>query len=117
MIRFFVPGNPVPKQSFFYTKNGGGFTDPRMKAWQNTVILYATRNVDEMITGDVHAHLSFFLPDHHRRDCDNLSKAVLDGLNGIAFEDDKNITRLVIEKQVNKEKPGVLVELYQANEW
>lgn len=111
MIRFFVPGVPVPKQSFRYTKNGGGFTDPRMRAWQNTVVLYATQNVDGMITGEVHAHLTFFLPDNRRKDADNLSKAVLDGLNGIAFKDDKVITWLLIEKQINKEHPGVLIEL------
>ncbi len=110
MIRFFVPGVPIPKQSFHYTRHGG-YTDPRTKAWQNKVILYANQNVEEMIQGEVQVWLTFLLPDKHKRDADNLSKCVLDGLNGIAFKDDRYVTKLVIEKVVNRDHPGVLVSV------
>lgn len=32
-------------------------------------------------------------------DLDNVAKAVLDGLNGIVYRDDKQVTRLVVEKR------------------
>ena len=32
-------------------------------------------------------------------DVDNVAKAILDGINGVAFVDDKQITRLVCEKR------------------
>ena len=37
-------------------------------------------------------------PDIHRPDVDNLSKAVLDALNGVAWDDDAQVTELVVGK-------------------
>ena len=31
-------------------------------------------------------------------DCDNLGKSVMDGLNGVAWDDDKQVCRLVVTK-------------------
>ena len=31
-------------------------------------------------------------------DCDNLCKTILDALNGIAYDDDKQVCRLYVEK-------------------
>lgn len=36
--------------------------------------------------------------DTHKPDLDNLAKAVLDALAGVAYDDDKQVTRLVVEK-------------------
>lgn len=41
-------------------------------------------------------------------DCDNIAKIILDSLNGIAFEDDKQVVTLVVEK-VYHEIPSVEV--------
>lgn len=43
-------------------------------------------------------------------DCDNLAKTILDALNGIAYGDDKQVCRLIVEK-VYGENPCVEVEL------
>ena len=43
-------------------------------------------------------------------DCDNLAKTILDALNGIAYDDDKQVCRLIVEK-VYGENPCVEVEL------
>ena len=43
-------------------------------------------------------------------DCDNLAKIILDSLNGIAYEDDKQVVRLYVEK-IYGEHPRVEVEL------
>ena len=37
-------------------------------------------------------------PDIYRPDADNLSKAVLDALNGVAWDDDAQVTELVVGK-------------------
>lgn len=39
-----------------------------------------------------------FTPYDKKPDCDNLAKAILDSLNGLAYKDDKQITYLSIEK-------------------
>lgn len=43
-------------------------------------------------------------------DCDNIAKIICDALNEIAYIDDKQIVRLVVEKGYG-EKPGVKIEL------
>lgn len=32
-------------------------------------------------------------------DCDNIAKAILDALNGVAYDDDKQVVRLHVEKE------------------
>lgn len=112
-IRFFVPGVPVPKQSFRYSGRGGGYTDPRVTAWQEQVGYAARQNIIEPITGNVSLTLKFYLRDNHRVDADNLSKAVCDALNGIAYKDDRQITDLRITKAIYRNNPGVWIELSQ----
>lgn len=47
---------------------------------------------------------------HHTKkpDCDNIGKAVLDALNGIAYQDDSQICKLSVEK-IYGEDPRVIV--------
>ena len=111
-MKFFVPGDPVPKQSFRYSRTGG-YTDPRVKAWQSTVGYYAELANVKPLTGSVKVSLSFLLKDRRRRDLDNLSKAILDSLNGIAYLDDKQVVDLHIVKSMSKE-PGVVIEIEEA---
>jgi len=46
-----------------------------------------------------------------RPDIDNYAKAVLDALNGIAYEDDSQVIDLIVEKRYARDEPGVLVVL------
>lgn len=46
-------------------------------------------------------------------DADNVAKAVCDALNGYAFEDDSQITRMMLEK-IYAEEPYVEVRIYPA---
>ena len=110
-INFFVPGKAIPKQSYRAVK-GGGYTDPKVKAWQETISWNARIAVqgEDWLTENLEVTLLFVLPDNRRKDLDNLSKAVLDGMNGIVYADDKQITRLILEKQVGGE-PGVYIEV------
>jgi len=42
-------------------------------------------------------------PRYPRPDIDNATKAVLDALNGVAWQDDSQVTRLVVEKTYGPE--------------
>ena len=48
-------------------------------------------------------------PDRRRRDLDNLAKAVLDGMNGVLYDDDSQIDNLIIRRGATT--PGGLVEV------
>lgn len=44
-------------------------------------------------------------------DCDNVAKAVLDALNGVAYADDACVTRLYVSKVWTENRDAVLVAL------
>jgi len=116
-LSFWVDGQPLPKQSFRVTGKGRGMTDIRIKAWQATVgtsCLEAChsgpfrweatpRNISLKVT------MGFFRSNKHRCDLDNLSKAVLDAMQGIAYEDDTDVVKLELSKSYSKKRPGVTV--------
>ena len=113
-VAFYVEGKPVPKQSYRHSKNGG-YTSPRVKAWQEHVAWIAQSEMrgEPTLTGDLAVSMTFSLHDRRRRDLDNLSKGVLDAMNGIVFDDDRQVVDLHLRKQYSKEHPGVFVKVKQ----
>lgn len=112
-IYFAVSGHPVPKQSYRAVKGGGGYTSPRVKAWQDHVSARARETMEgnAPLKGPVSVRLIFYL-DHRRRvDCDNLSKGVLDGMRRIVFGDDCQVVNLHIMKFMD-ELTGVTIHVY-----
>lgn len=105
-MNFRVNGIPVPKQSFRYARHGG-YTDPRVTAWEECVAAVARQACDKPLTGAVSVWLVFTMPNKRRVDCDNLSKNVLDSLRGIAYADDCQVLHLEIDKRVDAHNPGV----------
>ena len=51
------------------------------------------------------------IPGRRAGDVDNLAKAVLDALHGLAFEDDADITFLAVTKRWTTDEPGVAVAI------
>jgi Holliday junction resolvase RusA-like endonuclease len=111
-ITFIVDAEPVPKQSYRAVK-GGGYTDPRVKAWQELVSWRAKieMNGRDPITGPVSMRVVFCLSNRRRVDLDNLNKGVSDAMNGIVFKDDTQVVNLHLVKHVKK-NPGILVQVY-----
>jgi Holliday junction resolvase RusA-like endonuclease len=111
-ISFIVDGEPVPKQSFRAVR-GGGYTSPRVKAWQEQVAWNAriAMNGRSPITGPVAMRVVFVLGNKRRVDLDNLNKGVSDAMNGIVFEDDTQVVSLHLVKHV-KTNPGVFVHVF-----
>ena len=44
-------------------------------------------------------------------DCDNIAKAILDALNGIAYHDDSQVVTLAVEKWYVPDEPCVIVTI------
>lgn len=112
VISFIVDGEPVPKQSFRFVR-GGGYTDPRVSAWQQAVAVKAREAMQGRmpLTGPVAMRVVFVLSNHRRVDLDNLNKGVSDAMNGIVFSDDTQIISLHLVKHIKKH-PGILVQVY-----
>lgn len=108
-LTFVVVGTPRPKQSFKYGKNGHGYTPALTKTWASMVGWEAriAMGPKSPHPGPVLVDLLFVLPDTKKRDLDNLTKNVLDGMKGIVYEDDNQVMRLIVEKRFSKDKRAV----------
>ncbi len=134
-VRFFIPGQPVPKARPRVTRNGT-FTDRKTKGYEHfagVVAMNAMRGL-RMMHGPVEMQVQFRFPipkswpkwkreaaangeiKHIKRpDYDNLAKAVSDALNDVAYDDDAQVWRCVVEK-VYAVNPGAEVVLI-GGEW
>jgi Holliday junction resolvase RusA-like endonuclease len=112
-IRFVVPGRPVPKARARVPKNGHAFTPTRTRDYEKKVALCALAKrggKDHMIEGPV-ALVLFIREDRvevwvepdtageakiMKWDADNVLKACLDGLQGVLFKNDRQVTRIEV---------------------
>ena len=116
MLEFFVEGNPVPKQSFNMGKYGG-YPKKGVKEWEELIGWQAKLcHRGTPLQGNLQVDMQFYLGHKRRVDLDNLSKSVLDGMNGIVYEDDRQVVKLYLEKYYDKERPGVMVTVKELDE-
>ena len=111
-IHFVVPGNPVPWERA-RTHKGRYYTPARTRAYQQAVQLCAKNAKAKAHAGvKVRLCLTFFRKDHQPCDIDNLAKTVQDALQGIAYENDRQIAVLTAVRDYDAANPRaeVLVE-------
>ncbi len=118
MIQFTVEGNPLPKQSYRARSGGGGYTAPRIKAWQTRVAIYATLEMGgrDPMEGNMVIELRFFRGDKRRVDVDNLTKPVKDACNQIVFLDDSQVKEAHLYLDYDKKNPRVEVKVWEREE-
>ena len=95
----FVEGPPVPKGRPRVTRNGHAYTPARTVAWEETVA-WNTRNAMDgraPFQGPLQVELTFY-GGRANADLDNLCKAVLDAMNKVVYEDDKQIVTLIARR-------------------
>lgn len=115
---FVIQGNPVGKARPRFTKQGYAYTDEKTKAYEQLVrIMYrskyrgqpkATGNVNVEIRITISVPKSATKKEREvllsarpmkKPDLDNVAKIILDALNGVAYEDDKQVTSLTIYRE------------------
>lgn len=126
-VKFRIPGPVVAKQRPRLSKNGYVYTPTKTKVFEQICKLsycnmhyfdkeyiavkilfkfevpksYSKKNKEEALKGNIRPT---------KADIDNYIKSVLDGLNGVAWSDDRYIAVVMAEK-VFAEKSEVLVEI------
>jgi len=112
---FTIPGKPFAKQRPRATRQGRVYTPKETVSFERTVGQIAAQHFPEPITGPVRIRIwaTFETPrswskkktaEHinrphtQRPDLDNCMKAVLDGLNRIAFADDGQVAEIETRK-------------------
>jgi Holliday junction resolvase RusA-like endonuclease len=110
-VTFVVEGKPVPKARARVVTKGKrrfAFTPKKVKDWEAVVKKEAKKHFEMPFARPVMVSLTFYLHRPKTRrldfwvtttpDLDNLEKSVLDGLNEVAYTDDK----LVVMKSSSK---------------
>jgi len=120
-VHFYIKGKPIPKSRARVVTKGNrrfAFTPKKVTEWETVVKTEAKKHFEIPLNWPIVISLIFYMPRPKSRrldfwvsttpDIDNLEKAILDGLNGVAYTDD----RLVVAKSASKRyvtsgEPGV----------
>ncbi len=133
-----IPGKPVAqgRPRFYRRGNFVVATDPKASKVYKADIQYLAQkhkednNIDELLDGPLGLDIMAYFPcpksrwrktnprpeEHHakRPDADNIAKAIKDGLTGVFYHDDSQISELIIRKRIaaQGEAPRIVVSLY-----
>ena len=120
VAEFTVKGEPKSKaRPRFSTRNGKvvAYTPKSTKTAEEKYAaeyLKATRKKSNDGDSAFRVIVRFCSSTYHRRDIDNMIKALLDGLNGVAWVDDAQVTQVLAEKHyVAKGAARTQVEIYR----
>lgn len=116
-IKITVPGRPVPKGRPRFGVRGKKayvYTPTETKEYEKLVGWVAKSAGCRPVEGPVSVALSVYVKG--RLDADNIAKSILDGLNGIAYEDDDQVVELMIRKHkvTRKEEERVEIAIKEA---
>lgn len=120
-IRIVVPGQPVPKERPRATRNGHIYTPKKTKDYEQLVKqLYKIKYKNAIFEKDIPLLMEitayFGIPKSDSKekkekknngeilptikaDADNICKIIMDSMNGLAYEDDKQITDVKVKKR------------------
>lgn len=134
MVYFFVPGKVQGKaRPRFSSRSGTVYTPSKTKSYERQIAEAYKAHYGPCFDGPVMVVIEavFPIPKSWTRakkaevmagklapgkpDIDNILKVVLDGLNGIAYEDDKQVTIVQCKKSYMKpgfDDPGLCVQVF-----
>lgn len=116
-MKLTIPGRPVPavrmtQRSKYKSKQAQRYLD-----YKQTIGWTAkSSGCNEPQAGKMQVNAKFFIRLQGREmDIDNLAKSLLDGLNGIAWYDDMQVSRLILEKEYvgTKQEEHAEVEIHE----
>ena len=105
-VSFNIPLKPKAKGRPRATRNGGMYTDKATREYESAIRQFYIDAGLPKFDGNVQVSCTFMKDHIHvsivsvkeesslRSDLDNLVKALLDGLNTVAFDDDKQVVNL-----------------------
>ena len=128
---FEIPGEPVAKERHRKGKNGNEYTPKKTKDFEALVALKYKQANGKKHLGPVAISVTVWYeipkswtkkrkaeallkPHTQIPDLDNVVKSVLDGLNEVAWDDDKQVSRISASKFWNNAPPKTVVIVEEA---
>ncbi len=108
-----IPGRPVPKgrpRLGVHGRKAYVYTPPKTKEYEKLVGWVWRCAECKPLKGPIAVKLRLFIRGRSG-DVDNYSKSILDGLNGVAYEDDNQVIELQIRKFKVKRKEEERAEI------
>ncbi len=112
---------PYPPSSNRYWRNFRGRVVKSQEArdYQKTVIcladVCASNGLPTLLTGAVGLELNFYRPQR-RGDLDNRIKVLVDALQGIAYDNDSQVSEIHAFRHDDKQRPRVEVSVWSTGE-
>ena len=129
-LTFFIPGRPIGKGRPRFVRAGDSvltYTPKTTRTYEDMVAMIFRSKKKDMFKGYISISVTAYFPipksaskalkskmlsgellPDKKPDLDNIIKTVLDGLNGVAFLDDKAVIKIAGSKRYSTE-PGVAV--------
>jgi Holliday junction resolvase RusA-like endonuclease len=134
-IKLTIPGKPLGKQRPRVMRNGHTYTPDKTVNYETLVKqLYITEHFQKQLPGAIKATITAYMPipkseskvrkekmregkirPTKKPDWDNIGKIITDALNGLAYDDDKQIVDARVIKLYG-DQPRVEVELEEIEE-
>lgn len=111
-IKIIIPGRPVPAVRMTQRSKWVNKQAKRYLGYKEHVGWIAKQAKIKQIHGAVEVYSVAYLYGKREPDGDNLAKAFLDSLNGIAWVDDRQVRKLTIEKCKVQNKAEERAEIY-----
>jgi len=111
-MRFEIPGRPVPKgrpRLGVHGRKAYVYTPPKTKEYEELVGWVARCAGCKPAGEPVAVVLDIYV--RRRMDVDNVAKSILDGLTGVAYEDDDQVVELLVCKHRVKAAAEERVEI------
>lgn len=89
----------------------GTYTPSRTAQWEELVGWSYKEAGGRMMKGQVALYVTFRRKGQRRADIDNMIKSLVDGLNGVAYEDDQQVRRLVADVVYGCDEPGAAITI------
>ena len=112
-VKITVPGRPVPKgrpRLGVRGKKAFIYTPPATREYEKLVGWVAKCSGCKPLNGPLAVNLYLYIKGRSG-DVDNYCKSLLDGLNGIAYQDDGQVVELLVRKHKAKRKEEERVEI------
>ncbi len=102
----------VPSVNHYWKGSGRHrYISPEGRAFKQQVARQAKYNNFQLLDGDVEVTIDWFKKGQQRGDLDNILKVILDSLNGVSYQDDKQVKSIIAKMWERSGMDGVKIRI------